>query len=193
MEIPVRSRQYFSFIFAALFAIGASGYTNATYGASQAGPASHQENQQTPTSPTATTRDGKFAVTVRDCQRSYDAVQLRKSRVDCTFLIESKIDGVVKVTFDWNPPVVLLTDDTGEQIPAKFKSPLDSDGADSDQAFVSLEPSVPVSRHFVFVGASEQSNSASLTVGFQYGSAAAVGYNGGWEHLVVRNVPLHVR
>ena len=144
--------------------------------------------------PAATTDDGKFTVTVKKCERSYDAVQLKKNRVDCTVLIENKTEGVLKVYFDWKPPIVLLTDDTGTQTPIKFANVLDADGGDANEGGILVfDPHVPVSRHWVFVGASEDSKSASLIVGFLYGSAVAVGLNGGSEHLVVRNIPLPVR
>ncbi len=194
MGIVVKRRQCFSWIFASLLVVGAVASTNAMYGAPQASPASPQESQQTRALPAATTDDGKFTVTVKKCERSYDAVQLKKNRVDCTVLIENKTEGVLKVYFDWKPPIVLLTDDTGTQTPIKFANVLDADGGDANEGGILVfDPHVPVSRHWVFVGASEDSKSASLIVGFLYGSAVAVGLNGGSEHLVVRNIPLPVR
>jgi hypothetical protein len=82
---------------------------------------------------------------------------------------------------------VLLTDDTGKQTPLNFR------GEDSQAYILPLDPHLPVSRHWVFPGASEDSKSASLVVGFAYGSASAVGYNAGEEHLVIRNIPLRIR
>jgi hypothetical protein len=175
-------RECIPFLLASLFVIGV-----VISRASQDAPTSSQKNYRPPALPTVTTDDGKFTLTVRECDRVYDAVDPKKSLVKCTVLIESKIDGALKISFAGSPPLVLLTDDTGKQCLLNFR------GEDSQAYILPLDPHLPVSRDWMFTGASEDSTSASLVVGFVYGSAAVFGYNGAAEHVVIRNIPLHIR
>ena len=157
----------------------------------QAAPPNAQKSQQRSPTPSATSDDGKFVVAVRACNRMYDETTIKKNRIECSVSLESKIEGVLRVQL----LDVLLTDDQGNQLRPLYNSFTEHNGTD-DQTYINpVDPHLPISRHFVFIGAAEDSTSASLAITFQY-NPAPVGFGSGAlgrEHLVIRNFPLRVR
>lgn len=189
MEIPVTRRQYISFLCTLLIPIGTATSAKALSPPVQATATTAQADQQPPAHPSATTDDGKFKVTVELCSRL-------KSRVECTLWIENKTGHALQLGFDSE----LLTDGTGVQIPAKFRNPHDPDhyppdGGDwRETQILTLGSHLWVTRNFVFLDASEDSRSAGLSLGFDYGPDGPTrDADAGTEHLVLRNIPLLVR
>jgi hypothetical protein len=82
-----------------------------------------------------------------------------------------------------------LVVDTGEQLPSKYWNMRDPDGATDSDSMIPFDPHLPVSRHVVFVGGSEDSVSASSLVGLNYGPAAAVGTIG-VKQAIVKDIPI---
>jgi hypothetical protein len=142
-----------------------------------------QANETQQDVPSATTDDKNFTVRATACARKSDPTQLKVNRVDCTLTFINNTKATLKGTLNTELGVYLV-DDTGTKASYSTNNQLVIPGF--------IESQLPTNFVLVFLGASEKSTSATLVLNFGWGTMV-YGYNGGNEHLIIRNIPLHAQ